>query len=69
MAEAKTGSDPDVVPLEQRTLGSNDGTATVSLPKDVVERLGIEKGDDLEVGYDPAVDAFTVEPAAGFDGW
>jgi len=68
-AEVKTGSDSDVVPLGQRTLGSNDGTPTVSLPKEVIEQLGLEKGDDLEVGYDPEEDAFLVEPAGEFDGW
>jgi bifunctional DNA-binding transcriptional regulator/antitoxin component of YhaV-PrlF toxin-antitoxin module len=58
-----------VVPLGQRTLGSNDGTPTVSLPKEVVERCGMEKGDDLEVGYDTERDAFLVQPAEVFEGW
>jgi len=68
-AEAKTGSDSDVVPLGQRTLGSNDGTPTVSLPKEVVNRLDIEKGDNLEVCYDSTINAFLVKAAEGFDGW
>lgn len=68
-AEAKTGSDSDVVPLGQRTLGSNDGTPTVSLPKEMVERLGMEPGDDLELGYDAEADEFRVRRADGFEGW
>ena len=68
-AEAKTGSDSDVVPLGQRTLGSNDGTFTVSLPKEMVERLGMEQGDDLELGYDADAEEFRVREAEDFDGW
>jgi hypothetical protein len=68
-AEAKTGSDSDVVPLGQRTLGSNDGTFTVSLPKEMVERLGMEQGDDLELGYDAEAEEFRVREAEDFDGW
>jgi len=68
-AEVKTGSDSDVVPLGQRTLGTNDGTFTVSLPKQMVERLGMEKGDDLELGYDAEADEFRVREAKGFEGW
>jgi len=68
-AEAKTGSDSEVVPLGQRTLGSNDGTPTASLPKETIERLGIEFGDDLEVGYDPRNEEFRIRPAEGFEGW
>jgi hypothetical protein len=68
-AEAKTGSDFDVVPLGQRTLGSNDGTFTVSLPKEMVERLGMEQGDDLELGYDAEAEEFRVREAEDFDGW
>jgi len=68
-AEAKTGSDSDVVPLGQRTLGSNDGTPTVSLPKEMVARLGMEPGDGLELGYDADADEFRVRRADGFKGW
>lgn len=69
MAEAKTGSDSDVVPLGQRTLGSNNGTLTVSLPKETAKRLGMEPGDDLEVGYDPISDEFRIKSSKDFDGW
>ncbi|GAB7012022.1 AbrB/MazE/SpoVT family DNA-binding domain-containing protein [Halolamina salina] len=68
-AEAKTGSDSDVVPLGQRTLGTNDGTFTVSLPKQMVERLGMEKGDSLELGYDAEADEFRIREAENFEGW
>lgn len=68
-AEAKTGSDSDVVPLGQRTLGSNDGTPTVSLPKGMIERLGMVPGDNLELGYDAEADEFRVRRADGFEGW
>lgn len=50
-------------------LGSNDGTSTVSLPRGTVERLGIEKGDNLEIGYYPEKDQFCIRPAEGFEGW
>jgi len=49
-----------VVPLGQRTLGSNDGTPTVSLPIEMVARLGMEPGDGLELGYDADADEFRV---------
>ena len=68
-ADAKTGSDSEVVPLGQRTLGSNDGTFTVSLPKEMVERLGMEKGDNLELGYDAGYDEFRIREAEDFEGW
>jgi len=68
-AEAKTGSDSDVVPLGRRTLGTNGGTYTVSLPKQMVERLGMEKGDGLELGYDAVDDEFRIREAEDFEGW
>lgn len=68
-ADAKTGSDSEVVPLGQRTLGTNDGTFTVSLPKEMVERLGMEKGDNLELGYHAGDDEFRIREAEDFEGW
>jgi len=68
-AEAKTGSESDVVPLGQRTVGSNNGTLTVSLPKETAKRLGIEPGDTLELAYDGENDEFRVRQAEHFDGW
>jgi hypothetical protein len=35
----------------------------------MVERLGMEKGDDLELGYDADTDEFRVREAEGFEGW
>jgi len=58
-----------VVPLGQRTLGSNDGTPTLSLLKEMVERLSMEAGDALELGYDAEADEFRVRRADSFEGW
>lgn len=68
-AEAMTGDESTVVPLGSRTVGSNDGTLTVSLPKETAQRLGIEKGIDMELGYDADSGEFRVRPADKFEGW
>lgn len=48
-AEAKTGDESNMVPLGSRVIGSNDGTPTVSLPKETVEDFGIRSGDEMQV--------------------
>lgn len=68
-AEAKTGDESNVIPLGSRVIGSNDGTPTVSLPKETVEGLGIRPGDEMQVGYDADSGEFRYRPAEEFEGW
>lgn len=69
VAEAVSDEDAAVTPLGRVRVGENNGSYTVTLRKEVAEQLGIEPGDKMEVGHEPAANEFRFRPAEEFEGW
>lgn len=68
VTEAKIGDESNVVPLRSRTVGNNNGTLMVSLPKETARGRGIEAGNKMQLEYDAESGEFRIRPADKFDG-
>lgn len=69
VAEAVSDDDAAVTPLGRVRVGENNGSLTVTLRKEVAKQLGIEAGDEMEVGHEPETNEFRYRPAEEFEGW
>lgn len=44
--------DGEIIEIDERKVQQRDATYTVSIPKEVVEGVGIQKGQELAAAYD-----------------
>jgi antitoxin component of MazEF toxin-antitoxin module len=50
-------------------VGENNGTLTVSIPREVAEAEEIEQGDEIAVGLDTESGELRYVPVEEFHGW
>lgn len=67
--EAMTEKESSVAPYGTVDVGKNGVSLTLTIPKEVVEGLGIEQGDSMAVGLDMATGELRYKPVEQFDGW
>lgn len=67
--EATASEETPVAPYGTRTVGENNGTLTVSIPREVVEAEEINQGDEIVVGLDTESRELRYIPAEKFEGW